>query len=136
MDHYDSLIIEAGVVFEFFGNYNMDIAGYMYAVGSTHDSIYFRPYDISNPSRGMWGGISLLHNHPAPLVTMSYFSIAYGGSNYSNQSALSVTQRNNSDGTYISHGDIFGSRGRGVIVRDNYGNSNGCLLYTSDAADE
>ena len=129
VDEDDSLTIEAGVVFEFFGNYDMDIDGYMYAVGSDHDSIYFRPFDMSNPTRGMWGGITLIYAHNAKQVTMSYFSIAYGGSNAHAYSALAIRNRHSGEGTHISHGDIYGSSNRGVTVQYNYygpsGNADG-----------
>ena len=49
----DSLTIEPGVVFEFDGDYDFDIDGYLYAEGSEEDSIKF----ISSIEDSTWGGI-------------------------------------------------------------------------------
>ena len=60
---------------------------------------------------------------------MSYFSIAYGGSNEHANTALAIRDRRYGEGTHISHGDIYGSSGRGVTVQYNYygpsGNADG-----------
>ena len=49
----DSLIIEPGAVLLFDGNYQFDINGYLYAVGTETDSIKFMP----NVPDSIWGGI-------------------------------------------------------------------------------
>jgi len=127
VDEDDSLTIEAGVDVKFLGNYSIEIIGYFYAVGARGDSVRFMPYDLSNPSRGMWGGIHAIHGHPAKSITLSNFSIAYGGTNSNSYSALAVNDRHYGDGVNISNGNIFGSSGRGVSVQ--YNNNGGNYSY-------
>ncbi len=50
----DSLIIEPGAVLRFDGNYQFDIYGYLYAVGTEQDSILFIP----NHPDSNWGGLN------------------------------------------------------------------------------
>ena len=111
----DSLTVEAGVTFKFFGTSSFNVAGYLHAVGAVRDSINFVPYQDDSH----WGGIHCSHDDWAKSITLSYFTIKNAGLDNSNYAALTVRDRRNHDGVHISHGDISGSAGTGLSLLHN-----------------
>jgi len=96
----DSLIIEPGVTVKFMGNYSLDIYGYLFAVGTETDSIYFTSGQASaNPSD--WNRIKFFSNSVTNSV-ITYSKIDYAGSgigcHYSSPTISNNTISNNSTG--------------------------------------
>ena len=126
----DSLIIEPGVEVKFLSNYVFDVRGYFYAVGTETDSIKFIPVNMTNPVQGMWGGLHFIHHGDASQVTLSYFVVAYGGNWDWPYGGLVFYNRYYSEGTVISHGDIYGSSAYGAYIYSNYGSSDNLSQVT------
>ena len=112
----DSLTIEAGVTFQFFGMHEMQVKGYLHAVGAARDSIHFVPFNANE----QWGGLHITDANDAKSITLSYFSIKNGGSGSWSDAALVIRERRNGDAIHVSHGDISGATSVGLWIGYNY----------------
>ena len=115
----DSLTIESGVTFKFFGMHQMEVKGYLHAVGAVRDSIHFIPFNANE----QWSGLHMTSSSYAKSITLSYFSIKNGGTGSWEDAALSIRDRRYGEAIHVSHGDISGSQEVAVFCAYNYYNS-------------
>ena len=120
----ESLTIEPGAVFSFLANYNFDIYGFLYAVGTASDNIYFE----SANSPDNWGSINF-HVGSAYESILSYCHITGASSTAINMYFVDITIENcnitNNSGTY--GGGIYCSHSNSTIL--------GCTISENDAAE-
>ena len=112
----DSLTIEPGVTFKFFGMNSMEVKGYFHAVGALRDSIHFIPFNANE----QWSGLHMTSASDAKSITLSYFSIKNGGTGSWDDAALCIRDRRNGEAIHVSHGDISGSTEVAVFCAYNY----------------
>ncbi|MBS3767407.1 MAG: right-handed parallel beta-helix repeat-containing protein, partial [Candidatus Cloacimonetes bacterium] len=133
----DTLIIEAGCVVKFDGNYYIQVQGTLIADGTASNHIVFTSNEAS-PSPGDWRDIYF--NEPDSDCILDYCDISYGGSSYGNlyiqgaENYLTITNCNieysGDDGIYIN--DAYTSYSNPIISNCNISNNVNNGIYCAD----